>query len=137
MLAIIVKVLLLQIVVIGLIIFILKKVLDRKLIDGAISKLEFWSVPDGDHAKFDSPFDQTSSVPNAAIPLTTVAVTSYSNLNQQDKGRIQKAAVKNFGSMVKLSFQTDRGLLGGMIIALNNQQIKFDLKERLRQAFSR
>ncbi len=137
MLAIIVKVLLLQIVVIGLIIFILKKVLDRKLIDGAISKLEFWRVPDGDHTKSDSPFDQTSSLPNASIPLATVAVTSYSNLNQQDKGRIQKAAVKNFGSMVKLSFQTDRGLLGGMIIALNDQQIKFDLKERLRQAFSR
>ena len=105
-------------VVAVIIIFFLKRNLDRELYDIAIQRLEFLSQAE----RFPS-FDH-------------VMVVSHKDLSPQNKGRIQKAVSKHFTDSVKPVFKIDKKILGGIIITVADQTFAYSLKHRLSLVFS-
>ncbi len=110
-------IILIQIVVITIIVFILKKILEQQLIDMVIRQYEFGQ------------FEQLKP------SIHQVEVISYKPLNQNNKKRIIDATVKHFGGSMKLIFEIDKRILGGMVIQVASKVFNGSLRDRLRQAF--
>lgn len=110
------KVLLLQGVAFALIIFILKKILDRNLMRMAMGDLEFLDTQ--------------------GIPPSTkeISVTSHQNLKEKTKQQITHIIQRKFPQGVKVVFNTDGNLRGGMVIKVDRTCIDCSLLERLRGA---
>lgn len=114
-----VKVFLLQLIAIACIIFILKKILDHKLIEEAIRRLEIAL-----HERR----------PQQSSPFV-VKVISHKKLANRYKLKILKVTIKYLGENLKPSFETDRHLWGGLIVKLGDIVVDCSLKERIREAF--
>lgn len=113
-----IKFLMVQCVAAVIILFILKKILDRKLYETAIRRLEFL-------ARTDRP-----------LTVDHVIVVSHKKLSLKNKERIQRAVSKHFADSVKPVFEIDKGILGGIIITAGDQTFTYSLKHRLNLAFS-
>jgi len=110
------QVLVVQAVLIAIIIFVLKRTLDKKLIEAAVIRLEGL-----DH------------LPDAG----RVKVRSHRKVKSLYKERIEKAILKNFRAGTAAVFEIDRSLMGGVIIDAGGESIDCSLRDRLRQAFGR
>ena len=104
-----------QIVVTGIILFILKQKLNSILIDLAISQVEHGQV------KYDGP-----------QPL--IMVTTHKKLSSVARERLLKAITKHLPGVKTPEFRVNGKLLGGMIIQVGNQTVDFSLIDRLRKA---
>ena len=102
-----------QIAVAAIVIFFLKKKLDNILIDLAIRQLELYRG-------------------EKAIKVATVV--THKNLNPQYQEHLRRIVAKQLGESAVLSYQTDKSLLGGIIIKLGDQIMDYSLRDRLRQA---
>ena len=106
-----------QVVVISIIVFVLKKTLDQNLMDGAIRHIEYWALE-----------EKTKKV-------SRLVVQTHKPLDDKYHQRIVKAANKNFGSSVVPDFRIDTKMMGGMIIWVDDKEIEYSLRDRLKQAF--
>jgi len=115
MLAIIAKVFILQIGVISLIVFILKKILDRQLIEAAIHSIE---VLDKNLIDCD---------------LAALAVTTYEHLSPVAQSRLLSALNKKINKTVRLDIVQDKTIKGGMIIQIKERSFDYSLLARLKE----
>jgi len=111
------KMILLQVVVFSLIIFILKMILDKKLIESAINEFRVWEQE------------------RRNVSSSTILVISYKPLKKKYKLKILKIALDYFGEGVQPSFKIDKALHGGLVIHIGEAMIECSLKDRLSQAF--
>lgn len=112
----ILKIVLAQIVVISIIVFILKKVLDQQLIESAIHKLE---VMDANRIGQD---------------LIELNVITYEILDEKDRKRISDALYKKTNRHITLAVAQDKKIKGGIIIKLKNTTINHSLLSRLQES---
>lgn len=103
-----------QLVVIAIIVFILKQVLDNMLIDLSVSLFEVWRP----EQKFSEP----------------VYIISHRRLKDKYRSRLDKAAGRHSIETTRLQYQIDKKILGGIIIKAGHKLIDCSLKDRLRQA---
>jgi F0F1-type ATP synthase delta subunit len=113
---IILKVLFFQILAANVVISVLKKILNYKLEELAVKKLEYIKL-DAQDAKVDS--------------LTLVAPGKISIAIQN---KIDHICKKKFGHPVKFNIKTDKSLKGGLIIAFKETIIDYSLIGRLKEA---
>lgn len=104
-----------QVVVISIILFVLKKTLNRNLIDLAISQVEHGQV------KYDGP-----------EPL--IMVTTHKPVSTTARERLLKAIAKHLPGVKTPEFRVDGKILGGMIIQVGSHTVDFSLIDRLRKA---
>lgn len=105
-----------QLFMIAVIVFVLKKTLDKKLIDAAVVRLEGLDhLPD----------------------VRQIRVRSHRTVKPVYRERIARAVLKNFNAGAEAGFEVDRSLMGGMIITVGEESIDCSLRDRLRQAFGR
>ena len=109
------KVLVAQIVSASIILFVLKKVLDRNLIELTIRRLETL------------PFAEFKNV-------NSVTIVSHKKLNAKYQERVFKTSTRYFGTKVTPVLQIDKRLWGGAILHINENIYDFSLNDRLRQA---
>jgi F0F1-type ATP synthase delta subunit len=109
---IVLTVLIVQCIIAAVVIFVLKHLLDRELMDAAMEKL------------------QASDF----FPAGAVTITSASSLDAQTQSRIQ-ALLRRKGD-VKIVFAKDPGIQGGLIIACADKTIDFSVANRLKNIFS-
>lgn len=102
-----------QFVLVIIVIFILRAVLERRLIENTIKELQMYSPMENHPAE--------------------IAVTSYSNLSPTHKEILQKLAGKKFGPNVRFSYALDKSLMGGMILKTKDIKIGHSLRERLKE----
>lgn len=109
-------VLALQLIVITLIVYVLKGVLDRILIDSAIRKIESMR---GNFIEKD---------------LTQVSVVSYKPLSEENKLRLQNALNKKAQRVIPLIIERDKKLKGGIIIKIGTTIVDCSLINRLKES---
>lgn len=109
------KVILAQLVVISLIIFVLKKIFDRQLIELAVHSVEAL-----DAGRVDK-------------NLTELTVVTYGDLSSINRQRIIDALRKKINKTVNVIATKDKGIKGGMIIKIQNQSFDYSLVGRLRE----
>ena len=102
-----------QFVLMTIVIFILRAVLERKLIENTMKAFQMYS-----------PLNNFPS---------EILVTSYSNLAQSYKVQLQNLATKKFGPNVRFSYTLDKNLMGGMIVKTKDIKIGHSLHERLKE----
>lgn len=102
-----------QFVLITIVIFILRAVLERKLIENTMKEFQMYS-------------------PMENFP-SELWVMSYGNLAQSHKDELQKLAVKKFGIKVQINYSVDKALMGGMIVKTKDIKIGHSLRERLKE----
>ena len=107
---------LMQAVILAVIVFILLKILNRNLTEGAVHKFEvlFWKEVDGDPEE--------------------IAVTAPGELSPKYKDRIAEAAFKKFERRVPVVVRKDRKIRGGLIIQVKNTVMDYSLSGRLRES---
>ncbi len=103
-----------QIIVIAIIVVILKKILDRMLIDLAISLFEY---------------NASGQSPSGPITITT-----HKRLKSKYQAAIVKAAQKHSWPLDQIQYKIDKKIYGGMIIRTDKRIFDCSLKDRLRQA---
>jgi len=106
-----------QLIIIAIIIYILKKILDRMLIDLAVTHFEYYH-----------PGRQSTD---------PVLIISHRPLSGKDKARLDKAARKISVDPARLTYQVNKKKFGGMVIKTSDKMIDFSLRDRLRQALPR
>ncbi len=102
-----------QFVLVTVVIFILRAVLERKLIESTLKEFQMYSPMD-DHP-------------------SEIWVTSYGNPARSHKEELQKLANKKFGPNVRFSYAIDKTLMGGMIVKTKSIKIGHSLRERLQE----
>ena len=115
MLDFIIKVLILQIAAISLTFFILKKILDRQLIEAAIHSIEAL-----DRNLIDK-------------DIAALSIITYENLNAIAQNRLLSALNKKINKTVRLDIVQDKKIKGGMIIRLKERSFDYSLLSRLKQ----
>jgi len=110
------KILLLQAVIISVIIFFLKKSLQRQLVESAIYKLE------------------TLNPQALVVDMTEGTVIFYKTLSVSDKLRIQNALSKKTGRTVNINPLQDKTIKGGIIIKVGGLAIDHSLASRLKES---
>lgn len=112
-----------QIIAISIIVFVLKGMLDRNLINLAIQQLEAGRLnPEGSERK-------------DFIPAHfTVTVITHKEIAAVDRERVLKAVTKNIAGGVSTNFQIDRKIRGGMIINAGVHVADYSLMDRLKRA---
>ena len=114
-----VKIVILQAGVIAVIIFVLKRILDKKLVESAINEFRVWQREGREQLG------------------NQVLIVSPKGLKLKYKLRILKIALDYFGDDAHPSFKINKDLLGGIIIKIGDNIIECSLKDRLAQVFSR
>ncbi len=112
-----------QTVAISIIVFILKGILDRNLIDLAIQQLEIGRLNPQELHKKD--FDPAS---------VKLIVITHKKITDVDRERVFKAVTKNIPGGVIADFQINRKILGGMIVSVGANTVDYSLIDRLRRA---
>ena len=115
MLMAIAQVFIFQLIVISIIVFILKKVLEGQLIDLAVRKLDTMPLNE---------FDQDSY---------EVTVTAYAKLKNTIKEKIAQIITRKINKPAIVVVQHDKKLWGGLIIRWNKGVIDFSLISRLKE----
>ena len=105
-----------QVVVAGIIIFVLKKVLDNILIENAVKQFEVLNPKE------------------ISQNLKEVIILVYKELKTAVKERIQQAAIKKLPGNVPIVFRIDKSIKGGIIINLEKVLIDGSLITRLRES---
>ena len=101
---------------------VLKKILDRNLIDLAIEQLRAGRL---NPAELKEPDFDPGTVP--------VMVITYKKISETDREHILKELTKNISGGAVPDFQTDPKLRGGMIIKVGTKVADFSLIDRLRR----
>lgn len=109
------KIFLLQIIVAAIVIFILKKVLDRQLQQLAVKKLDYLKLDKDDLAS-------ETIILSAPGPVSLATQEAVARLSQ-----------KKFGRSVKIVTRADPSLRGGLVIKLKRTIIDFSLVGRLKE----
>jgi len=104
-----------QIIAIVFVMFVLKIVLDKMLIDLAVQHVEVWKMSE-------------------AKEIDRILILTAKSLKQAYVERIKKATAKSFASNVVVDFQIQKSILGGAIIRVGEQIIDCSLKDRLQKA---
>lgn len=112
-----------QVVAITIIVIVLKKVLDRNLINLAIEQLEAGRL---------NPSEAQSKSAEPAKFLFTVI--THKKIKDVDRERILKAVTKNISGSIVPNFQVDKNIRGGMIIKAGENISDCSLSDRLRRA---
>ncbi len=115
MLAAILKVFFFQIIIISVVVFILKKILEKQLVDIAIQKLDTMPLNE---------FDSDSS---------KVVVVSYGHLKGSLKNKITQIVTRKINKSASVIVQRDSRLWGGVIIKWNKGTIDLSLISRLKE----
>lgn len=113
-----VKILLAQIVAMTAVVFVLKKVLDKQLVESAIRQYDFWRNEEKVRPVNDE-----------------VAVICHRRLALAHRALIEKATRRRFGESARVIERVDKALWGGVIIRVGATVFDYSLKDRLRQAF--
>lgn len=113
----IVQVLIGQVIVATVVIVVLKKILDRRLMETAVKQFEFWPEEERDK------------------PITKIVVVTHTPVSSVYKQRIEQAAVKHSRGSVRPEFLVDKSIKGGVVIQTNLRAFEFSLKSRWKQAF--
>lgn len=103
-----------QCVFAGVVIFVLKKLLDKELMRAALEKFESC---------------KTSS------DIKEIAVRSASNVNDEFKSHLESIRQRKF-TEAHLNFQEDPTLKGGVVIAVGDLLLDFSLSSRLQNFWS-
>ncbi len=111
---ILVQVLIPQLIVIAIIVLVLKKTLDKMLIDMAIKKLALLE------------YEKKSADPIQFI------VTSHKELRPARQENIQKILTKNFPG-AQVLFHQDKKILGGIMIKYDQSSMDCSLRTRLKE----
>ncbi len=109
------KVFFLQLFVAGIVVYVLKKILDHQLIDLAIKRFQNIYLADDDQR------------------LTGIIVVSSKTITHRTHERLHGVALKKFGRPMEIIVKIDRGLRGGLVIKLNSTTIDFSLIGRLKE----
>jgi len=109
-----------QLILISLILFILKLLLEHKLVESAIRSLEVWESGCDEDERPPAPKD--------------IKVVSHRPLNSSRKQRILRATLNNFGSEAKVDFSLNKKLLGGVVITFGDEVIECSTRDRLEQS---
>jgi len=104
-----------QVVVISVILFVLKKTLNRNLVDLAIKQIEAGQL------KQDA-------------QNVNITVTTHKPVSTGQRERLLKAVTKQIPGAGTPDFKIDGKLLGGMIIEVGPQIVDYSLIDRLRKA---
>ncbi|MCB9772019.1 MAG: F0F1 ATP synthase subunit delta [Candidatus Omnitrophica bacterium] len=112
-----------QVVAITIIVIVLKKILDRNLINLAIEQLEA--------GRLNPTEAQIKNLGAAKFPFI---VTTHKKIKDIDRERILKAITKNISGGVTPDFQIDNKIRGGMIIKAGENISDCSLSDRLRRA---
>jgi F0F1-type ATP synthase delta subunit len=107
----------LQIVVALIVSLVLKKLLDRELIESALEQFEVLKYQ-GDSAL-----------------IKTISVVGHKDLAAELQTRFKSVAARRFKG-VAVSFSADRELKGGVKITLNDAVIDCTLRDRLQKLFA-
>ncbi len=110
-----------QLFIISLIVLILKKILDRNLIELAMAQLEA--------GRLNPPLNKPLDIENFVLSVTT-----HKNIAKSTRERIVKASIKNIPGVIVPHFYIDKKIYGGMIIRAGDQVADFSLADRLRRA---
>lgn len=112
-----------QVVAIGIIVLVLKGILDQDLINLAIQQLDAGRLnPEGlAHKNFDPAY-------------CAVRVITHKEIAALDRERILKAVIKNIPGGVVTHFEIDRKIRGGMIIKIGVHTADYSLIDRLKRA---
>lgn len=111
-----------QAMAIGIIVVILKKILDRNLIDLAIQQLEAGRLTPQRQQKKD--FDYSNS---------KIVVVTHRKIRSGDSQRVLKAVTKNMPGVI-VDFEVEPKVIGGMIIKVDDNAADYSLIDRLRRA---
>ena len=103
-----------QCVIVAAVVFILKRLLDRELIEGALEKLQATVI---------APAQGEIIIKSAAV------------LNQEIQSRVQ-SLVRRRAPDIKVVFTRDSGLKGGIVIESSGGVIDFSLASRLKNFWS-
>jgi F0F1-type ATP synthase delta subunit len=106
----------LQIIVALIVIFVLKKLLDRELIEAALEQLEVLRPKD------DAP------------PFKSAEVISHADLNSETQGRVKNILSRRFKGLA-VNFSTDSGLKGGVKVVIGAAVVDCTLDDRLQKMF--
>ena len=107
----------LQVVLALVVIFVLKKLLDRELVESALEQFEVLK------------YDGDPSV------IKTIAVTARKPLGAEIQSRFKSIAARRFKGM-SIDFSTDAELKGGVKVVIGKMQIDCSLNDRLERLFS-
>lgn len=108
-----------QVVAISIIVFVLIKLLNAMLTESGIRNLEF-----GIQSKQITADDQ-------------IVMISHKELKSKYKDEIQRITHKYLGHEVKVGYERDRSILGGVILKVGEKRFDCSIKDRLDQALSR
>ena len=117
MILLLVKFFLIQAFVFGVILFVLRKVLDRKLIVAALGDFEFLRISEEEIGQ-----------------IKEVEVVSYPILKDKPKEQFLYLVKRKFPKGVPVAFHTDKALMGGIVIRVGKTSINYALVDRLREA---
>ena len=112
----ILKAFLAQMVVIAIIVFVLKKILDRQLIESAIEKLKILHI---------DPLDKN---------MNCVEVVTYDPLSEENKKKISDAIYQKVHRHIPLTVSQDKSIKGGIVIKIPNRMIDHSLISRLKES---
>lgn len=110
------KVFLFQAVVIAIIVFILKALLDKQLVESAVHKFET--------------VNPSSFEPDLA---QVIVITANGALNEQLKVRLDESLSKKFNRSINVVIQKDKRIKGGIIIKSQKLLIDNSLLSRLKE----
>ena len=116
MVSVILIILVAQVISVALVFYILKKILERRLFNLAIREFDFYSLPEGDQN-----------------PKEIFIITNK-NIANSYRQEIEKNTQKKFGSTVKLVYQVDKELMGGIIIKVDRAIYNYSLRDRLKKS---
>jgi len=106
----------LQIIVIGLIIFFLKRRLDKQLIELAVQKFGMLSPE------------------NVSPEQKDVVVITFRKLSEETRGKLLSTGHKRLDRMFNLIAKEDKAIKGGMIIKFKDFSIDYSLASRLKDS---
>ena len=104
-----------QIIVISIIVFILKQVLEGQLVNLAVQKLDTMPLDEFDQGSYE------------------VTVTAYANLKNSIKEKIAQIVTRKINKPAAIAVQRDKKLWGGLIIRWNKGVIDLSLISRLKE----
>ncbi len=116
MFGVILKVFILQVIFAIIIVVILKKALDKMLIESAIKKLKVLR------------WEGTEKIP------AKVTVISHHPLKEGDIQNIQKALYRKFHKTIPVLKEIQKSIKGGVIIRINGLNIDHSLASRLKES---
>lgn len=97
------------------IVFILKYVLEKRLVNAALKELSMYLPFEG----------EPKPLVVQVLAHKTVAATVQSELQKIVKGK--------FGAQVGIDYQIDKSLMGGLIITVNKHRFNYCLSDRLKE----